>query len=95
VAPVMQGNSLRTGRLRLRSVRLVRGDELLQESVLGVQVRLDLDGFVQHGLGVLVGALSARLSEAAACTFCPTMMMGSRTSCRRVWAIHCTIPNVP
>jgi hypothetical protein len=31
---------------------------------------------------------SARASLAAWITFWPTMMMGSRTTCRKVWAIH-------
>ena len=38
---------------------------------------------------------SARLSAAAACTFCPTMMTDSSTSCRNVCATQETIAAVP
>ena len=31
------------------------------------------------------------MSDAAACTFCPTMMMLSRTSCKKVWLIQDTM----
>ena len=38
---------------------------------------------------------SARLSAAAACTFCPTMITLSRTSWRNVWATQETSAAVP
>jgi len=38
---------------------------------------------------------AARASEAVAWTACPTMMMDSRTSCRKNEAVHCTMPYKP
>ena len=62
--------------------------------VLSEQVLLDLLGFFQHRFGVLV-RLFGPLVDAAAWMFCPTMMIGSSTNCKKLLESHTMMKYVP
>jgi hypothetical protein len=66
------------------------GQDACDGLVLGQQVLLDLLGFLEHRLGILVRVFGT-LVAALAWMFWPTMIIGSSTSCRNVCAIQATI----